>query len=97
MHRYGMSIAALTLGADRKSTRLNSSHRYISYAVFCLKKKKERIQPPRARLSIVVALRSTARLQPSQYFALTDRQVCQAAGLMTPHQPLLGPPQLPQL
>src|SRR2546422_1805322 len=26
---------------DRKSTRLNSSHGYISYAVFCLKKKKE--------------------------------------------------------
>src|SRR5437763_8381129 len=31
-------IAADTL--DRKSTRLNSSHRCISYAVFCLKKKK---------------------------------------------------------
>src|SRR2546429_904836 len=28
---------------DRKSTRLNSSHGYISYAVFCLKKKKNRI------------------------------------------------------
>src|SRR2546429_9844859 len=28
-------------GADRKSTRLNSSHGYISYAVFCLKKKKK--------------------------------------------------------
>src|SRR2546429_5818465 len=28
---------------DRKSTRLNSSHGYISYAVFCLKKKKQRI------------------------------------------------------
>src|SRR5437764_8316678 len=28
-------------GGDRKSTRLNSSHRCISYAVFCLKKKKE--------------------------------------------------------
>src|SRR5436189_2579372 len=27
---------------DRKSTRLNSSHRCISYAVFCLKKKKQR-------------------------------------------------------
>src|SRR2546429_856772 len=27
--------------ADRKSTRLNSSHGYISYAVFCLKKKKK--------------------------------------------------------
>src|SRR3989449_10979008 len=31
--------------ADRKSTRLNSSHGYISYAVFCLKKKKDR-RPP---------------------------------------------------
>src|SRR5687768_18150634 len=28
-------------GVDRKSTRLNSSHGYISYAVFCLKKKKK--------------------------------------------------------
>src|SRR5204863_3812902 len=31
------------LEADRKSTRLNSSHVEISYAVFCLKKKKKRI------------------------------------------------------
>src|SRR5687768_17889591 len=29
---------------DRKSTRLNSSHGYISYAVFCLKKKKQKKQ-----------------------------------------------------
>src|SRR2546422_4368719 len=29
---------------DRKSTRLNSSHGYISYAVFCLKKKKHRYE-----------------------------------------------------
>src|SRR2546430_11675761 len=29
------------LGQDRKSTRLNSSHSQISYAVFCLKKKKK--------------------------------------------------------
>src|SRR2546429_7303191 len=28
------------IGIDRKSTRLNSSHGYISYAVFCLKKKR---------------------------------------------------------
>src|SRR2546429_6201211 len=34
--------AHVTLAADRKSTRLNSSHGYISYAVFCLKKKKKR-------------------------------------------------------
>src|SRR2546429_6020335 len=31
-----------TLPGDRKSTRLNSSHGYISYAVFCLKKKIKR-------------------------------------------------------
>src|SRR5438105_11865474 len=30
------------LGEDRKSTRLNSSHEWISYAVFCLKKKKKK-------------------------------------------------------
>src|SRR2546422_11653684 len=30
-------------GLDRKSTRLNSSHGYISYAVFCLKKKKKNL------------------------------------------------------
>src|SRR2546422_5648537 len=30
---------------DRKSTRLNSSHGYISYAVFCLKKKKKKCTP----------------------------------------------------
>src|SRR2546429_2677802 len=33
-----------TGAADRKSTRLNSSHGYISYAVFCLKKKKTIVQ-----------------------------------------------------
>src|SRR5438094_6945823 len=34
---------------DRKSTRLNSSHRTISYAVFCLKKKKQRKRKARRR------------------------------------------------
>src|SRR5258708_20132872 len=37
--RLGHLILALVL-TDRKSTRLNSSHQIISYAVFCLKKKK---------------------------------------------------------
>src|SRR2546430_11133125 len=39
----------ITIGGDRKSTRLNSSHSQISYAVFCLKKKKlqERKHGPR--------------------------------------------------
>src|SRR5438105_9762255 len=34
-----------TLITDRKSTRLNSSHEWISYAVFCLKKKTKYSQP----------------------------------------------------
>src|SRR2546422_3382812 len=33
----------IRVDGDRKSTRLNSSHGYISYAVFCLKKKKDEI------------------------------------------------------
>src|SRR2546422_5380445 len=37
----GLSIGCNIELPDRKSTRLNSSHGYISYAVFCLKKKKE--------------------------------------------------------
>src|SRR5258708_14207657 len=36
---------AQTVMEDRKSTRLNSSHQIISYAVFCLKKKKTRQTP----------------------------------------------------
>src|SRR5690348_17556197 len=36
---------ALKLLQDRKSTRLNSSHPSISYAVFCLKKKKNKTKP----------------------------------------------------
>src|SRR2546422_5798422 len=45
-----VSLGAFLAGAvaggrlDRKSTRLNSSHGYISYAVFCLKKKKRKRQ-----------------------------------------------------
>src|SRR2546422_5987948 len=35
----GVAVAARPVVLDRKSTRLNSSHGYISYAVFCLKKK----------------------------------------------------------
>src|SRR3712207_7447680 len=38
----GLSAGLMALG-DRKSTRLNSSHANISYAVFCLKKKKKLI------------------------------------------------------
>src|SRR2546430_7069716 len=48
----GISVANLredaqvATGRDRKSTRLNSSHSQISYAVFCLKKKKQTKHQP---------------------------------------------------
>src|SRR2546429_1968732 len=45
IHAVGELLAA----GDRKSTRLNSSHGYISYAVFCLKKKKDDASPPWTR------------------------------------------------
>src|SRR3712207_7160477 len=38
----GHALATPSGGRDRKSTRLNSSHANISYAVFCLKKKKKK-------------------------------------------------------
>src|SRR3989449_7688572 len=45
--------------ADRKSTRLNSSHGYISYAVFCLKKKKKHKEN---RDQVMTRHRSTRRI-----------------------------------
>src|SRR2546429_7340446 len=46
----GLSELGWGIILDRKSTRLNSSHGYISYAVFCLKKKKNTYP-----LSIIIA------------------------------------------
>src|SRR3712207_7173098 len=40
-HADDVALHACRIGEDRKSTRLNSSHANISYAVFCLKKKKK--------------------------------------------------------
>src|SRR5437763_10338882 len=49
-------------GRDRKSTRLNSSHRCNSYAVFCLKKNNKlgeppRLNPPGAKTRVVMQVR----------------------------------------
>src|SRR5690606_40244325 len=52
LQRFGEHVTVLgavvgvatVSGADRKSTRLNSSHVKISYAVFCLKKKRRDVQ-----------------------------------------------------
>src|SRR5438034_6915818 len=44
--------SAITRHQDRKSTRLNSSHTVISYAVFCLKKKKKKIVNDTTRIHL---------------------------------------------
>src|SRR3989454_6746450 len=44
--RYSTCLRIHAFDEDRKSTRLNSSHLVISYAVFCLKKKKNYTQSP---------------------------------------------------
>src|SRR5947208_13539273 len=45
--RFGVDVEP-----DRKSTRLNSSHQIISYAVFCLKKKKKHIEHDAVRTAL---------------------------------------------
>src|SRR5258708_24861283 len=55
----GLAVAAPARTRDRKSTRLNSSHQIISYAVFCLKKKKKSRQTNSTAL--VLHIRSIGR------------------------------------
>src|SRR2546430_10380254 len=58
---------AAVRGGDRKSTRLNSSHSQISYAVFCLKKKINKIQQD--RVSFILQL--TINIHFSLYTSAT--------------------------
>src|SRR5688500_20045002 len=46
---------------DRKSTRLNSSHLVISYAVFCLKKKNQKMSPENTRRKITTRENTNAQ------------------------------------
>src|SRR2546422_8413479 len=57
-------VGGAPAGRDRKSTRLNSSHGYISYAVFCLKKKKKIMI---TTLIKIVTKQKTAQVQSKEY------------------------------
>src|SRR5258708_22610327 len=62
---HGSSRGRIDSIADRKSTRLNSSHQIISYAVFCLKKKKQpSTKPAESALHRVHTLGSRHAHQP---------------------------------
>src|SRR5437899_3571018 len=59
--RYTDMQLWMSVYRDRKSTRLNSSHLGISYAVFCLKKKTDQQGRPHRRTRFSVPQRSRAR------------------------------------
>src|SRR2546430_12072578 len=70
---------------DRKSTRLNSSHSQISYAVFCLKKKKDVPTPEHIRTAHIVFVpargaRADVAIPPPSL----------GASRLTPHHPLVS-------
>src|SRR3989449_5425782 len=66
-------------GLDRKSTRLNSSHGYISYAVFCLKKKNN--IKAGVHLRALIALTSPLHIRGSQSTSYHDTVSQQLGGL----------------
>src|SRR5256885_12042607 len=53
-----IALLVIALIIDRKSTRLNSSHLVISYAVFCLKKKKIKMTVYRELIALLLYLRA---------------------------------------
>src|SRR5258708_12841410 len=80
-------------GKDRKSTRLNSSHQIISYAVFCLKKKKRRLNslhptshPPRS------CCKRQHQQVPNTYARRQRRFGQSPSSTYTPPPPLTPPP-----
>src|SRR5256886_4419983 len=78
--------------ADRKSTRLNSSHSQISYAVFCLKKKKKSITvqgahpttPRRRRRRASTNRRSYEAIDPSAASTMAPARECQGDATTAP-------------
>src|SRR4051794_41495872 len=71
--RRGPPFPPKTLRRDRKSTRLNSSHPSISYAVFCLKKKKQNHETTTAnthqanRINVIAAPRDDHDYETQRY------------------------------
>src|SRR5256885_5005088 len=82
----GSSTSPRASAIDRKSTRLNSSHLVISYAVFCLKKKKRTIpQLPQLLLRYTISNqlhKSRSRIMIEQLYTLL-----RIAYQISPHQP----------
>src|SRR5256886_5381380 len=76
MREHRESQTSLLRGLDRKSTRLNSSHSQISYAVFCLKKKKRQRSPR----NMIEAYCRNCAVGPWQLQDITWRSIRLACG-----------------
>src|ERR1022692_4509689 len=77
-------ISATSISIDRKSTRLNSSHLVISYAVFCLKKKIMRLELAR-KVRRQRASRSLACMSRRRQLLLSGRCLLAAGGFQFFH------------
>src|SRR5256885_10936762 len=85
----GAGIFMLPVSLDRKSTRLNSSHLVISYAVFCLKKKKHFQRTPSDRddpgcsavLSFTYALAPVIATAPPEHVPTLPSATAQVSNL----------------
>src|SRR5690606_14633501 len=83
--------AALLRGQDRKSTRLNSSHVKISYAVFCLKKKKNKIHQQVTHHDVIQKYNKTEKHPQHSpnglvcHLSITDSQHNLLPKINTPH------------
>src|SRR5256885_8010808 len=76
-HAIAVGVGGAALGVeDRKSTRLNSSHLGISYAVFCLKKKKHTVTPPSSHPSTQITIHTlTFTTPPRKIISQTVRRL----------------------
>src|SRR5256885_9797867 len=74
---------------DRKSTRLNSSHLVISYAVFCLKKKKNEYERDATSYKCALARRS-APSEPRAHASPFRGVSAVSLGLLLVHHSLVG-------
>src|SRR5207245_3085463 len=70
-------LPRVLVGGDRKSTRLNSSHGSISYAVFCLKKKKKKTKTNNTKCHYPLdRIKNTVTIAKTHGYMHTNAEVC---------------------
>src|SRR2546422_2762191 len=86
--------ASVLMSKDRKSTRLNSSHGYISYAVFCLDQKSTRLNSSHGYISYAVFCLKKKNVHPHRTTTYRDRPVLSSPTALDALTPRASPPTL---